>query len=178
MKEEKKKRADWGVKKTDYINDSKAFFFCPPAMIFHHFPLPLCRFCYPIEENVITLSSYTSPADRVCDKLKCCKIRIAQYLCNSMQIPPDASDVLCSPDGEESGRRECQENWPLKQRRLNKTKPSAYLNVWGRRGFTSEQSCSNMRYLHSVQLPSHCGLGKQYSSPTLPPLPKKNLHPN
>lgn len=142
-------------------------------MIFHHFPLPLCRFCYPIKENVVTLSSYTSPTDRVCDKRKCCKIRIAQYLCNSMQILPDASDVLCSPDGEESGRRECQENWPLKRRRLNKTKPSAYLNVWGRRGFTSEQSCSNMRYLHSVQLPSHCGLGKQYSSPTLPPLPKK-----
>lgn len=30
-----------------------------------------------------------------------------------------------------------------------------------------------MHYLHSVQLPSHYGLGKQYSSPTLPPLPKK-----
>lgn len=55
----------------------------------------------------------------------------------------------------------------------NKTKPSAYLNVWGRRGFTLEQSYSNMRYLHSVQLPSHCGLGKQCRSPTLPPLPKK-----
>lgn len=81
------------------------FFFCPPAMIFHHFPLPLCRFCCPIKENVITLSSYTSPTDRGCDKLKRCKIRIAQYLCNSMQIRPDASDVLCSPDGEESGRR-------------------------------------------------------------------------
>lgn len=55
----------------------------------------------------------------------------------------------------------------------SKTKPSAYLNVWGRRGFTLRQRCSNMRYLHSVQLPSHCGLGKQCGSPTLPPLPKK-----
>lgn len=30
-----------------------------------------------------------------------------------------------------------------------------------------------MHYLHSVQLPSHYGLGKQYSSPTLPPSTKK-----
>lgn len=90
-----------------------------------------------------------------------------------MQILPDASDALCSSDGKENGMRECQENWPLKHCTLNKTKPNAYLNVWGRRGFTLEQSCSNMRYLHSVQLPSHCGLGKQYSSPILPPPPKK-----
>lgn len=64
-------------------------------------------------------------------------------------------------------------NWPLRHHSLNTTKPNAYLNVWGRRGFTLEQSCSNMHYLHSVQLPSHCGLGKQYSSPILPPAPKK-----
>lgn len=128
------------------------------------------------EKNVTTIPIIT-PADTGSDKLNCCKIRIAQCLCNSMQILPDASDVLCSSDGKENGMRECQENWPLKHCSLNKTKPNAYLNVWGRRGFTLEQSCSNMRYLHSVQLPSHCGLGKQYSSPILPP-PPKNLHPN
>lgn len=107
------------------------------------------------------------------DKVNRCKIRIVQCLCNSMQILPDASDASCSSDGKQNGIRECQENWPLKHRSLNKTKPNAYLNVWGRRGFTLEQSCSNMRYLHSVQLPSHCGLSKQYSSPILPPPPKK-----
>lgn len=80
---------------------------------------------------------------------------------------------LCSSDGKQNAMSESQKNWPLRHRSLNETKPNAYLNVWGRRGFTLERSCSNMRYLHSVQLPSHCGLGKQYSSPILPPPPKK-----
>lgn len=30
-----------------------------------------------------------------------------------------------------------------------------------------------MRYLHSVQLPSHCGLDKQYTSPQPAPCQKK-----
>lgn len=124
-------------------------------------------------KNLITLSpSIVSPADTRNDKLNYCKIGIAQYLCNSMQILPGAIEVLCSADGKENGLWECQKNWPLKHCSLNKTKPNAYLNIWGRRGFTLEQSCSNIRYLHSVQLPSHCGLGKQYSSPILPPPPK------
>lgn len=91
-----------------------------------------------------------------------------------MPVYPGWFDALCTSDGKQNGTREsAKKNWPLRHRSLNKTKPNAYLNVWGRRGFTLEQSCSNMRCLHSVQLPSHCGLGKQYSSPMLPPPPKK-----
>lgn len=105
-------------------------------------------------------------------------------------MPVEPCDFLCCAalmenkkrhEGERE-RAKKKKNWPLRHRSLNKkkkkkTKPNAYLNVWGRRGFTSEQSCSNMRYLHSVQLPSHCGLGKQYSSPILPPPPKKKPPP-
>lgn len=90
---------------------------------------------------------------------------------------PVCFNVLCSSDRERNGMSKSQKYWPLRHCSLNKTKPNAYRNVWGRRGFTLEQSCSNMRYLHNVQLPSHCGLVKQYSSPILPPPPKKKPSP-
>lgn len=72
-----------------------------------------------------------------------------------------------------SGRRVPRKLTVKKSVPRNKTKPSAYLNVWDIRGFTLEQSYSNMRYLHSVQLPSHCGLGKQCRSPQSAPSTKK-----
>lgn len=92
--------------------------------------------------------------------------------CQHIQGDLRYADVLWTSDGNQNIMREAKKKWPLRQDSLNKTKPNPYLNVWARRGFTFEQSCSNMHYLHSVQLPSHCGLSKQYSSPIQPPLPK------
>lgn len=54
-----------------------------------------------------------------------------------------------------------------------KTEAVAYLNILGRRGFALERRRSEMHYLHRVQLPSHCGLGKQYKSPNSAPSTKK-----
>lgn len=106
----------------------------------------------------------------------CCEIRISPTATfRFLPVPVNVQfDVSCSSDGKQNGSKGSQKNWPLRHCALNKkTKLNSYLNVWGRRGFTLEPSCSNMRYLHSVQLPSHCGLGKQYGSPILPPPPKK-----
>lgn len=122
------------------------------------------------KKNVVFLSCLRA-ADTGGDKCECCKMRVAQY--PSMRLHSGASDVLCSGKARASGRRVPRKLTVKNSVSRNKTKPSAYLNVWGRRGFTLEQSYSNMRYLHSVQLPSHCGLGKQCCSPTLPLYQKK-----
>lgn len=58
-------------------------------------------------------------------------------------------------------------------------KPSQLISMFGAQGgsLTLEWSYSNMHYLHSVQLPSCCGLGKQCSSSMAAPSAKKKPPP-